>query len=291
MALRAVKPTITEKRLKALFYGTEGSGKTTAAISFPKPYIIDTEKGSVNDQYVRKINERGGVVFHTNNFYELRNEVISLLSEKHDYKTLVIDPLTTIFNDLVEQSESEHGTEFGRHYVVANKQMKSFMNLLSRLDMNVIITSHAKTEYQIAGKSMTVLGTTFDCYKKLGYIFDMMFEVQKRGSEHIGIIRKSRVEMFPCGETFPFNYDEIAQRYGREILERDAVPEVLATKQQVSRLNELVELYKEPQEVVQKWLDKANAECFSEMNEDIINKLIVHMESKSQPHQQPGRSK
>ena len=64
-------------------------------------------------------------------------------------------------------------------------------------------------------------------------------------------------------------------------LERDAIAEKLATKEQVSRLRVLVDLYKEPEETVQKWLDKANADSFDEMNETVITKLITHMENKS----------
>ena len=44
MALRAKKPETVEKRLKALFYGAAGVGKTTAAIQLSSPYLIDTEK-------------------------------------------------------------------------------------------------------------------------------------------------------------------------------------------------------------------------------------------------------
>lgn len=278
MALRAVKPTTVQKRLKALFYGYSGAGKTTAAISFPKVYLIDTEKGSENDQYVQKLSDNGGVVFHTADFDELMKEVKALLTEKHEYKTLVIDPLTTLYNDLLDKSALKNGTDYGKHYSEANKRMKHLLNLLVRLDMNVIITSHAKNEY---GNNMAVLGQTFDCYKKLDYLFDLVFEVQKRGKERIGFIKKTRIESFPDGETFPFSYDEIAKRYGREILERDAVAEKLATKEQVLRLKSLIDLYKEPEEVVQKWLDKANATTLDEMNESVISKLINHMESKS----------
>lgn len=287
MALRAVKPTAIQKRLKALFYGSAGVGKTTAAINFPKPYLIDTEKGAENTQYTKILEQRGGVVFQTSDFDELMKEVKSLLTEKHEYKTLIIDPLTLLYNDLLEKSadklkkESKEkdatGTEFGRHYGEANKKMKHLLALLLRLDMNVIITSHAKNEY--AG-NMTIVGSTFDCYKKLDYLFDLVFEIQKRGKERVGIIKKSRIESFPDGETFPFGYDEIANRYGREILEREAIAEKLASYEQVQRLNELVDLFKEPEETVQKWKDKANAESFDEMSEEIISKLINHMESK-----------
>ena len=37
MALRGKKPEAIQKRLKALFFGLPGVGKTTAAIQFPRP--------------------------------------------------------------------------------------------------------------------------------------------------------------------------------------------------------------------------------------------------------------
>ncbi len=280
MALRGVKPEAVQKRLKALFYGGAGVGKTTCAISFPKVYMIDTERGAENTSYVKLLEKNGGVIFQTSDFDELMKEVKSLLTEKHEYKTLVIDPLTTLYNDLLDKSAIKNGTEFGKHYSDANKKIKHLLSLLLRLDMNVIITSHAKNEY---GQNMSVLGQTYDCYKKLDYLFDLVFEIQKRGKDRVGIVKKSRIESFADLESFPFSYEEIANRYGREILERDAVAEKLATQEQVIRLRELIELYKEPIEVTQKWLDKANAESFEEMNEGIIAKLILHMENKAKP--------
>jgi hypothetical protein len=285
MALRAVKPNTIQKRLKALFYGHSGVGKTTAAINFPKPYLIDTERGSENDQYVKTLTKNGGVVFQTTDFDELMKEVKALLTEKHEYKTLIIDPLTTLYADLLDKSAQKRmnkndpeGTAFGGHYAEANKKIKHLLNLLVRLDMNVIITAHAKNEYR---GDMTVIGQTFDCYKKLDYLFDLVFEIQKRGKDRVGLIKKSRIETFPDTDTFPFSYDEIAARYGREVLERDAVAEQLATREQVGRLKVLIDLYKEPEEVVQKWLDKANAETLDELNESVILKLITHMENKA----------
>src|SRR3990167_1873346 len=248
MALRGKKPDTVEKRLKALFYGQAGVGKTMAAIQFPAPYLIDTEKGAENDQYIELLNNHQGAIFQTTDFDELLTEIKSLLSEEHSYKTVIIDPLTTLYNDLLDKCAKQVGTEFGRHYGEANKYMKHLLNLLLRLDMNVIITSHAKNEY---GTNLSVLGQTFDCYKKLDYLFDLVFEIQKRGKERIGLVKKSRVKTFEDMEQFPFSYDEIANRYGREILERSAISEVLATKDQVEQLIYLIDLYKEPQEIVQ----------------------------------------
>ena len=65
-----------------------------------------------------------------------------------------------------------------------------------------------------------------------------MFEIQKRGKERVGIVKKSRIETLPDGEQFPFSYSEIANRYGKDVLEREAISEKLATPEQVSRLKE-----------------------------------------------------
>lgn len=277
MALRGVKPTEVKQRLKALFYGSAGAGKTTAAISFPRVYLIDTEQGAIHNQYIKLIEKSGGAVFQTTDFEELLKEVKALLTEEHPYKTLVIDPLTTLYNDLLDKSAIKNGTEFGKHYNEANKKIKHLLTLLLRLDMNVIITSHAKNEY---GQNLAVLGQTFDCYKKLDYLFDLVFEVQKRGKERVGIIKKTRLEAFPDGETFPFSYDEIAKRYGKDILEKDAVAQRLASKEDVAELNRLVKLLQIPEDMTQKWLDKAGSETFEEMPEDCIKKCIDFLESK-----------
>lgn len=277
MALRGIKPEAVQKRLKALFYGSAGVGKTTAAIQFPKPYLIDTEKGAENVQYIEMLQKSGGVIFQTSDFDELMKEVKSLLTEKHEFKTLIIDPLTTLYNDLLDKAAIKTGTDFGRHYSEANKRMKHLISLLLRLDMNVIITSHAKNEY---GDKMQVLGQTFDCYKKLDYLFDLVFEIQKKGKDRVGIVKKSRIQTFEDGITFPFSYDEIAKRYGRNVLERDAIEERLAEWAQVEEIKRLIDLMKVPQETYQKWLDKSNSESFEEMQYDSIQKCIDHLREK-----------
>lgn len=277
MALRGVKPSAIQKRLKALFYGGAGVGKTTAAIQFPSPYLIDTERGAENDQYINLLKQSGGVVFQTTDFDELTREVKSLLTEKHQYKTLVIDPLTTLYNDLLDRSAEKNGTDFGRHYAEANKKIKHLLNLLVRLDMNVIITSHAKNEY---GQNMAVLGQTFDCYKKLDYLFDLVFEIQKRARDRIAVVKKTRVEGFPESDSFPFSYEEIAKRYGSDVLEKEAEVQKLATKEQIERIKYLIDLLKVPPETLSKWLDKSHAESFDEMDEGSIQVCINYLQEK-----------
>jgi hypothetical protein len=278
MALRGTKPKAVQKRLKALFFGPAGVGKTTAAIQFPQPYLIDTERGAENDQYVKLLEASGGAYFSTSDFDDMLREVTSLLTEQHDYRTVIIDPLTVVYNDLLDKSakslatrEDPEGTAFGRHRAKADRQVKHLLNLLLRLDMNVIITAHAKVVW---GDGMVRLGNTFDCYAKLDYLFDLVFELQKRGTERVGIVRKTRIEGFPEAETFPFTYAEIARRYGADVLEQRSKPQELAKPEDAAELRRLIEVLNLTAETTDKWLDKAGAASIEEMPAESVKACL-----------------
>ncbi len=281
--LRGVQPTSVKKRLKLFLYGKPGVGKTTAGISFPKPYLADCERGATNDQYTKLLKERGGSYFFTNDPNDLITEIYSLMTEKHDYQTLVIDPVTVIYNQMIDTSvrtiarqegkEEYHKdvTAFGRDKLVPNRTIKHLCNLLDRLDMNVVMTAHAKAEWQ---NGQPTGRDTYDAFNKLDYIFDLAIEVQKRGNDRVGVVRKTRIEGFPEGEVFPFCYDEIANRYGRETLERNAVPISLATPEQVEEITLLLAERKDGAELSDKWLAKQDAENWAEVGTAEIEKAI-----------------
>lgn len=284
MALRGVKPAAVQKRLKALFFGSAGVGKTTAAIQFPRPYLIDTERGAENDQYVSLLEQSGGLYFHTTDFDEMVSEITSLLTTKHDMRTIIIDPLTVPYAAELDKEakrlankEDPAGTAFGRNKQIPDRKVKHLLNLLLRLDMNVIITSHAKSEWKNGAPTGT---DTFDCYNKLDYLFDLAIQIQKRGKERVGVVKKTRCKGFEEGEVFPFTYEEVAQRYGREVLEKVADPEILATADQIADIKRLVELLSIPATTTDKWLEKAMAESWAEMPSQTIQTCIDHLKAK-----------
>lgn len=277
MALRGKKPEPVNKRLKLFMYGPAGVGKTTAAIQFPKAYIIDCERGT--DQYDEQITTSGGVVFPTSDMAEVIAEVKSLLTEKHDYRTLVIDPITTAYNDLLDRCEAKVGADFGRHYQEANKQMKRLANLILALDMNVVITAHAKKEY---GDNLKVLGFTFDGWKQLDYWFDLVIELGRKKGEkkRTGKVVKSRIQTFPDQDVFDWSYDAIRQRYDETTLEREAETVTLATVEQVRELKALLEVVRLPEGTQEKWLSKAGVEEFDDMPGEVIEKCIAYVKAR-----------
>src|SRR3990172_2963248 len=220
--LKAVKPEAVQKRLKIFLFGAAGSGKTMASIQFPSPYLIDTERGAENDQYVAALNAVGGAYLHTTELAEISAQVAALMHEQHSYRTLIIDPLTVAYNEALDASaialaseDGGDGMEFGRHKRTPDRSMRRLLGMIYALDMNVVLTSHAKTLWRKVGNKFEEMGTTFDCFGKLDYSFDLVLETEKRGKERLAIVRKSRLDAFAEGDSFPLSYAAIADPHGR----------------------------------------------------------------------------
>jgi len=275
MALRARKPEAVNKRLKLFMFGPAGVGKTTAAIQFPNSYVIDCERGTEN--YEKLVNESGSAVFQTTDIQEVIAEVKSLLTEKHDYRTLVIDPITTIYNDLLDKCETQVGSDFGRHYGAANKTMKRLANLIMSLDMNVVITAHAKPEY---GQNLAKIGYTFDGWKQLDYWFDLVVELGKKGKKRFAKVVKTRVETFPDEDVFEWSYDAIKARYDVNVLEKEAAQLKLATPEQVREIKDLLSLVRLPDGTVDKWFAKAGVDLWEDMPADVVQKCIEYVKGR-----------
>lgn len=282
MSLDAVKPSKIQKRFKALFYGGPGLGKTLTAIKFPRPYVIDTEGGCENDEYVEILEKEEGALLKTLDSQLILSNIKSLLTEKHQYKTLVIDSLTYLYQSLLEEADANPRISegFGGYYKYANKYIKKLILNVLKLDMNVIVICHSKDKYKVNGKEMDVEDRIADGPKDLGHMFDIALEISRNGnisSLSYANIKKSRVKGLKEGETIQFNYNEISSRYGKETFIKDSVPVKLATEEQVSQIENLIESLEIPFSTTNKWLKKANVDSFREMDEKTIIKCIEHL--------------
>lgn len=277
MALRAKKPEAVTKRLKLFMFGPAGVGKTTAAIQFPSSYIIDCERGTEN--YDKLITASNSAVYTTTDIHEVIQEVKNLLTEKHEFRTLVIDPITPLYQDLLDKAERKVGSDFGRHYGEANKEMKRLVNLIMALDMNVVMTAHSKDLY---GAKLEKLGITFDGWKRLDYLFDLVIELTRdpRSKHRNGKVVKTRIETFPDQESFAWSYDEIRKRYDAATLERQAQAVTLASDEQIIRLHELLDVVRVEDDWKDKVLSKAGVEDWADMPADKLEKCIGLLEGK-----------
>ncbi|MEE9598029.1 MAG: AAA family ATPase [Acidiferrobacterales bacterium] len=273
MALRAKKPEAIKKRLKFFLFGVAGVGKTMAAIQFRNNYLVDAERGQENDEYIKAIAKADSQVFQCTELDEVIVEVRELLTTPHDFRTITIDPITTLYNEQLEKSARKVGTDFGRHYNDAAIAMNRLVRLLMRLDMNVIVTSHAKAEY---GDDMKKIGITFDAWKKLDYMFDLVLHLERRGRARVATVRKTRLAAFPDGETFDWSYAEFLKRHG-QIIEEKTTTATLATAEQVAEVKRLVGVVVLPDGTTDKWLKKADADCWEDMTTEQIVKCIEHL--------------
>ena len=274
--LRGKKPEAVTKRLKLFMFGPAGVGKTTAAMQFPNAYIIDAERGAEN--YGKLIEESGSVVYQTNDMADVIQEVKSLLTVRHEYRTLVIDPITTLYNDLLEKSEEQVGSAHGRHYGEANKTMKRLANLIMALDMNVVVTAHAKTEY---GDNLKKLGYTFDGWKQLDYWFDLVVELGKRSKKRFAKVVKSRMsEQFPDEDVFEWSYDAIKKRCDVGVLEKTANAVALASPVQVREIKDLLGIVRLPEGTVDKWFAKAGVDLWEDMPAEVVSKCIEYVKNR-----------
>lgn len=273
MALKFKKAEVKQQRLKVLVYGEMGSGKSTMCCALPNVAYIDTEDTSSKEQYAEAINANGGAVAKLGDIDDIIAQVKSLMTESHDFKTLVIDSLTIPYEKAASAAEKRIGSDFGKHTAVADKKINDLIALLldEKFDMNVIVTAHSKREY---GNGMTAIGNTAVGPKRLGFAFDLVLETSVLGRTFQALVKKSRLKSFVTGEEVKFNYDELVRRCGVESLDKAPKPIVFATSEQLAEMKRLNDLLNTPSETIEKWFEKAKCESFETMDTDTIQKCI-----------------
>lgn len=280
--LKAVAPKAAEpSKPKVLIFGKPGVGKTWQALDFPSVYYIDTEGGADLAHYTDKLERSGGVYLGPDqgslDFATVLEQVQALATEKHHFRTLVIDSISKLYTLEITREGERLGDKnaFGADKKPAVAYMRRLVSWLVRLDMNVILIAHEKPLWgQDAKGERAEVGVTFDCWDKLEYELHLALNIQKRGTSRIARVTKSRLQGFPDGETFAWTYETFADRYGRSVIEKEAAPVAVATPEQVAELNRLLEVVKMPDGWLSAVLTRANVERLDDMDADKIEKLL-----------------
>ncbi len=102
----------------------------------------------------------------------------------------------------------------------------------------------------------------------------------KTGKRRDLVVRKSRLEGFILGNSYPADYDTFAKLYGREIIEKPVEQVVLATPPQVAELKGLIATFNVSEEDQKKALKKRDVDAYEELSNEQITEMIAGLTSK-----------
>lgn len=278
-------------RARVLVWGDSSAGKTHGACSFPNSYYIDPEHGAAEAQFQSQLAagkcEYMGVDEGAREPEKIIQTVQKLSQVKHSLTWLIVDSLTKLFMDQIAADYDKmlrSGRDMDKTFGAEKKGAIGFVRRLIHwadvMNMNVMFLCHRKAQWR-DGKE---IGDTFDGWDKLEYELHLALRIVNRNA----IVTKTRYNEFPKNESFAWNYGEFASRYGRSVIEAPTAPIQLATPEQVAELEALLSVRVDGPTLRDKWLEKADAESFSEMKADDLAKCIAFLKPKAEAGVQAG---
>lgn len=286
--LLAVAPdTIEPKRPKVLIYGPPGCGKTWSSLEWPRVFYVDTEGGADLDHYRAKLKNAGGMYLGQDqgslDLPTVIGQVQALATEKHEFKTIVFDSITNLWNTRLADEQERLGDKdaFGAFKKLPTRQIAELLRWVNRLDLNCIFIAHQKDLWGLNEKGQREqIGATFDGPDKLDYQLHLVLNIYKTGPTRRARIGKSRLLAFPESDVFEWSYSNFAERWGRDVIEKEAAPLVLASAEQVAEVRRLLEVVRVADDWTEKCFKKANVDDWGDMDEAIIAKVIESLKSK-----------
>lgn len=288
-ALKAKPPAKAKpSKPKILIFGKPKVGKTWGALEFPSCYYIDTEGGANLPHYTERLTKSGGVYMGpedgANDATVVAGEVMSLATTKHNYRTLVIDSFSKIYNTAIQieydrlaiDKKRDMTKTFGAEKKPAVAFARRLITWFEKLDMNVILICHEKDNW----KDGEVIGATFDGWDKLEYELHLALQIVKQGPTRKAKVTATRLKQFPDLTMFEWNYENFAKLYGRDVMEAEGKAVQLASDEQVRIATQLCEVVKLDDDTRIKWFDKAGVDSWNEMDTETIQKCIDHLTSK-----------
>ena len=285
-------------RVKGVLFGGPGTGKTWLALSFPSPYYIDTEGGADLGRYQERLKASGGAYFGpqdgSQDFGEIIAQVDALATEKHGFKTLVIDSLSKPFGSLLAREQERLGDKdaFGASKKKPVQAVRRLISHLDRLDMNVWLICHEIGEWQGSDGERKEVGRAPDTgWDRVAYELHLTLQVKKIGKGiREAVVWKSRLSGFPDFDRFYLQdngidvaYRNFTERYSKDYIEAEAKPIVLATPEQAEEIHRLLSIVKVPEADLEKLYAKAGVESFDEFTADQAVATIKWLEAKIAP--------
>ena len=280
MTLRGREPEVKKNtRAKILISGNAGTGKSYFSLQLPNVYYIDSEKSAEREQYQELLKKSNGIYMGqeegASDFNEIIKEFKALSTEKHSYKTVVLDSLSHTYNQAAAEAEMSVGNAFGADRKAANKPTRQLLRWIDKMDLNVILIAHSKADWANRDKEGQP-GTTYDAYEKVSYALDLWLELV--GKEFV--VRKSRIDSFPEGLTFGRDYKNFAELFGADLINKEVSPIVLANGEDVKTAIKLVKGLNMDEGEINKLFKAANVDEFEEMTQTQITSCNKFLQTK-----------
>jgi hypothetical protein len=200
------------KKLKILIYGASGVGKTLAALTFPRPAVIDTEGGT--DLYAGRDGIPTFSVLHAKSLTDVEAAIKFIQADSgKTFETLIIDAITVLYDvqkDAAGKAAKKEDEMTPRDWNKVNKRMVNLYNALTNLPCHVVVIAREAELYEGEGLNLKRVGFKADMDKKGVYIFDFIVRMK---ADRSGEVIKSRG--VSLGKTIPaVNWETFVQAAG-----------------------------------------------------------------------------
>lgn len=132
-----------------MIYGDPGSGKSTFASKFPDAIFLPTEPG-LNFLEVNQITDDDGNPKVIRDWNEFCEAIRVLCTQKHNFKTVVIDTVDNAFEfcalHVLKQRGIEHEADeaFGKGWGMIKREFTKVVNYLANSGFGLVFVSHEK---------------------------------------------------------------------------------------------------------------------------------------------------
>jgi len=151
---------LSDEKLRLVVYGEPGSGKTTLALGFPKPLVIDTDFGLISVAYAAEDGADIGESWTPAGSRDLAamGDFIATKVRTGAYETVVIDSLDTLCDQLITELVHEHAAADVHNrrpllmenipeqieYLGNRNQVREFLWKIASLGCHVVVTAGAR---------------------------------------------------------------------------------------------------------------------------------------------------